>query len=348
MNILFRYGEFHNQTVAFPARSTSFMYPNLFSASLVDGFSEGLNKTFNIMCHHMRFRFTEVETVMPDDTFYFTILRNPTSHMESTFSYYKGATPFRQFKTLEQFLSNASAYYDRNMRSGFYAKNFMTFDLGFENNGRDTTKNLQIRLRVIEEIFDLVLITEYFDESLILLKEALCWSFDDVLSIPLNSRSNSTKKDLSLEIQKKIQTWNNLDWPIYSYFNNSFWKRVEKFGWERMKREVNTLLLKRAEVTEKCLQGEVDPQKLKDKSLMPYQSGSARILGYNLKPDLPAEYKLLCQRLVTPELQYSALLHHMQKSSQAGTDITEPPKNLTKPPIKPAKPPARLKRAKKH
>ncbi|XP_073485159.1 galactose-3-O-sulfotransferase 2-like [Aquarana catesbeiana] len=315
MNILLRYGEFNNLNFALPVRFTYYFYPKPFSALYVDGFSEKGNKNFNIMCHHMRFRFTEVQKVMPNDTFYFTVLRNPISLMESAFSYYKNKGPFAKAKNLEDFLSNTSTYYDVKMDKSHLAKNLMTFDFGFDPNELDTIKNAKSAQATIDKIFKLVLIMEYFDESLILLKDALCWSFDDVLSFPLNRRNNTTKKSLTLETQEKVKRWNSLDWQLYIYFNNSFWKHVEKFGRERMQREVHILQMKRAEAEKKCLQGEVAPSHLKSKLMMPHQSGIATILGYNLKPGITTN-KTLCQRLIIPEVQYSNLLHFKQKRKQ--------------------------------
>ncbi|KAM4040713.1 galactose-3-O-sulfotransferase 2-like [Anomaloglossus baeobatrachus] len=310
MNILFRYGEFRNLTFAFPARSSQYFYPSFFKASYVNGFSAKTKKIFNIMCHHMRFRITEVEKVMPEDTFYFTILRNPISQMESSFSYYKSYGAFKKAKNLEDFLNNSKIFYPNTDNLINFAKNLLSFDLGLDLNG--SPEQSVLAWHAMDNIFDLVLITEYYDESLILLKDALCWSFYDVLSFPLNSRSNSTKKTLTLEIQEKIKSWNSLDWEMYTYFNNSFWKRVQTFGVERMEREVKELQRMRTVMSEKCLEDEVDPKNLRDKKMKPYQSGIARILGYNLKAGLSKDDELLCQRLVTPELQYNRFLQSMQ------------------------------------
>nr|DBA25862.1 TPA: hypothetical protein GDO54_010204 [Pyxicephalus adspersus] len=312
VNILFRYGEFHNLTFALPVRSIDFFLPSPFSATKVNGFNKSGNTTFNIMCHHMRFMFSEVQKVMPYDTFYFTVLRNPISLMESSFSYFKVKEPFARATNLEDFFNNTSKYYNSKILNSYIAKNFMTFDLGFDHHGPDSIKNVKLIQGTVDAIFDLVLITEYFDESLILLKEALCWSFDDILSFPLNRRSNTTMKTLTFQTQEKIKRWNSLDWQLYVHFNNSFWKRVDEFGRERMQREVRILQRKRAENEKMCLQGEVAPSQLEDKSMMPYQSGIAAILGYNLKPGLTKFYQLLCQRLVTPEIQYSRLLRFKQ------------------------------------
>ncbi|XP_073530474.1 galactose-3-O-sulfotransferase 2-like isoform X2 [Phyllobates terribilis] len=337
MNILFRYGEFHNLTFAFP-QNAHYSFPSFFRASYVNGFSEKTKKIFNIMCHHMRFKFTEVEKVMPEDTFYFTILRNPVSRMESSFSYNRNNGPFKMAKSLEDFLHNATIYYKGSDGFGYLGKNWITFDLGFEPNDNSSEQSV-LSWHAMDNIFDLVLITEYYDESLILLKDALCWSFYDVLSFPLNSRSNSTKKTLTLETQEKIKSWNNLDWDMYVYFNNSFWKRVQIFGMERMEHEVKELEKMRTLMFEKCLEDEVDPQNIRDKSLKPYQSGVAKILGYNLKIGLSEDDELLCKRFITPELQYNKILQDKQKNKLIPRIKTieilgNPMKNVTKSTLK--------------
>ena len=46
----------------------------------------------------------------------------------------------------------------------------------------------------LAEKIDLVLIMEYFDESLVLLKRELCWDLDDVVYFKLNQRSHEYKQ----------------------------------------------------------------------------------------------------------------------------------------------------------
>ncbi|KAG8580404.1 hypothetical protein GDO81_007287 [Engystomops pustulosus] len=312
MNILFRYGESHNLTFALPITKFHFDYTKFFSTSSVAGFSAKKRETYNIMCHHMRFSLTEVEKVMPRDTFYFTILRNPITLMESSFAYYKQTVSFLRAKDIESFINNTPKFYQSHRLGSNYAKNLLTFDLGFDNNGPESPKQYKLLTNAVDAIFDLVLITEYFDESLVLLKDALCWTFDDVLSFPLNIRSNTSRKILSEETKEKIKSWNQLDWQLYVHFNNSFWNRVERFGIERMEKEVKELRKRREQFSEKCLDAEVNPSQLKDKSMIPYQSGLAEILGYNLKPGLQKDKQRLCHRLILPELQYSELLWSKQ------------------------------------
>ncbi|KAM9316428.1 galactose-3-O-sulfotransferase 2-like [Gastrophryne carolinensis] len=313
MNILFRFGESHNLTFALPSNNApQFMYPLYFNAAFVEGFITKTIPNFDIMCHHMRFHLGEVEKVMPKDTFYFTILRNPVFLMESSYAYYKAVDIFKNAYNLEQFILNPHKFYDKSNEYSHYGKNFMTFDLGFDHNGVKSTKSIELIQKSVEAMFDLVLITEYFDESLILLKEALCWSFDDVLSLPLNIRSGDNGSVLSVEIKERIKTWNHLDWQLYVYFNNTFWEKVHKFGKERMQLELKELQRRRALQSEICIQGLVDPNSIQDKSLKPFQAGIDKIMGYNLKPGLEEPERSLCQRLVTPELPYSEMLLNKQ------------------------------------
>ncbi|KFZ60622.1 Galactose-3-O-sulfotransferase 2, partial [Antrostomus carolinensis] len=316
MNVLFRFGETHNLTFAFPiGGGNQLFYPHHFLAKFVQGFSPQSPKQFNILCHHMRFLQPEVEKVVSSSAVYFSILRNPVQLMESSFAYYKGTSAFSHAHSLEEFLSQPFRFYNPADGDSHYARNLMTFDFGFNPDGEVSAKRVQLILNAIEAAFDLLLISEYFDESMVLLKEVLCWDLDSVVSFPLNIRDSSTKSHLSDTIVEKIKEWNKLDWEIYTYFNRTFWERIDRdIGRERMQQEVKVLRERQAELARTCLQGmgSVAPKDIKDSSLRPLQHGNARILGYNLKQGLDKETELMCRRLVTPELQYSSALYKKQ------------------------------------
>nr|XP_034988333.1 galactose-3-O-sulfotransferase 2-like isoform X1 [Zootoca vivipara] len=316
MNILFRFGDTRNLSFALPRNGASQLYyPRYFTAGAVQGFSPKKDPQFHIMCHHMRFFKPEVARVMPNTSFYFSILRNPIHLMESAFAYYKGASAFAKANSLEEFLNDTSKFYKASNGDSYYSKNLMTFDFGYNHNGNFSAKNVQLMLRAIEAQFDLLLITEYFDESMVLLKEALCWDLDDVVSFRLNTRDNSTKSHLSKDTIEKIKSWNKLDWELYVHFNRTFWEKIDgHMGRERMQQEVRSLRQKRDQLAKICLQegGSVVPKKIADPSLAPLQYGKAKILGYNLKPGLDRTTRQMCQHLVTPELQYSSLLYRKQ------------------------------------
>ncbi|XP_029472408.1 galactose-3-O-sulfotransferase 2-like [Rhinatrema bivittatum] len=316
MNILFRFGEAQNLTFAFPIqRHTHWFYPHYFNALFVKGFSPYKKNKFDIMLQHMRFQRSEIEKVMPDDSFYFSILRNPVHLMESSFAYFTEAQAFQKAKTLDRFLDQPLQFYNASDKQSGFVKNLMTFDFGFNNNGNSSAKDAQLNIEAIENMFDLILIAEYFDESMVLLKDALCWNLDDVVYFPLNSRSKQRRTPLSNTTIEKIKSWNKLDWELYIHFNRTFWARIDQtIGRERMQQEVKKLHKKREELARTCLQGEgmTDPQQIKDLLLAPYQHGRARILGYNLKPGLDKVTRQQCIRLIIPEVQYGHSLYKKQ------------------------------------
>ncbi|VCX15756.1 unnamed protein product, partial [Gulo gulo] len=108
LNILFRFAETHNLSVALPAGSSFHLgYPWLFLARYVEGSEpQGPQQRFNIMGNHLRFNLPEVQKVMPNNTFYFSIIRNPVFQLESAFTYYKDYVPaFRDVESLDAFLA---------------------------------------------------------------------------------------------------------------------------------------------------------------------------------------------------------------------------------------------------
>ncbi|KAJ7990552.1 hypothetical protein DPEC_G00301530 [Dallia pectoralis] len=321
LNILYRYGDSRNLSFGLPIdKQPALFYPNFFAPHFVEGFRSGRVKEFHIMCNHMRFKRAEVVKVMPQETFYFSILRNPVAMMESCFTYFKGIPAFNNMKSLEDFLDNGSRTFNNSLPNNFLAQDLQTFDFGFDNHlGAGTTEDLEMQVALIistvEQDFHLILLTEYFDESMILLRHALCWSLDDVVSFKLNSRREGTRQALSRQTADKIRAWNALDWRLYLHFNATFWRRVDVMvGREKMRDEVNQLQDRRAELAQMCLQGggAVDPSKVKDVGLKPVQSGAAVIEGYNLNPGLDGPSKTLCRRLVTPEWQYTDILYAKQ------------------------------------
>lgn len=253
---------------------------------------------------------------MPADSFYFSILRHPVPMMESIFNYYKHLTVFKKFPTLLHFLDYSLRNHTLTVKSN-YGHNLLTFDFGFDNTLTEASsgvdKEAQTAIAAIEKDFHLILISEYFDESVILLRHELCWSMEDVLSFKLNTRAKTTP--VSPSTAEKIKRWNALDWRIYVHFNATFWKKVDSVvGRERMEEELAELRQLQALLTDVCLQegGAVLPSEVQDRSFRPYQSGGAVVQGYNINPDLDKTVRAGCEKLITPELQYTAHIYRKQ------------------------------------
>ncbi|XP_056426174.1 galactose-3-O-sulfotransferase 4 [Hyla sarda] len=312
LNLLHRFGDRNKLSFALPIKY-QFNYPSSFQAHRVKGYNASTKPHYDIMCHHMRFNYPEVRKVMHPDSFYFTILRDPATMAESSFSYYRAvSSAFKKAPNFKAFISLPSRYYRQGERSNHYARNPLWFDLGFNSDAPFTEMYAKAGIRAVEDAFNLVLLAEHFDESMILLKEELCWDLDDVVTFKLNSRG--TSRTLSRGDFEKLRAWNALDWYLYSYFNRTFWDKVEHFGRAKMDNEVKKLKERRQHLATLCLEGTepVVADQIKEEAIKPFQFGQEKILGWAVRKDLPPEVRTRCVRMVTPELQYKDLLDARQ------------------------------------
>ena len=71
-----------------------------------------------------------------------------------------------------------------------------------------------------------MLITEKFDESMVLLANELCWPLEYVKSFKLNARKSSTKTKLSEKEQKILENWQQGDLLLYNHFKTIFEEKV--------------------------------------------------------------------------------------------------------------------------
>ncbi|XP_034295444.1 galactose-3-O-sulfotransferase 2 [Pantherophis guttatus] len=315
LNILYRFTEKHNLTMALPYGNEPHLgYPDSFHISYVEEFKT-LGKKFNIMGNHLRFNWQQVRRIMPNNTFYFSILRHPALLLESSYVYFKNYAPaFRKSKDINDFLSSPWSYYNMTEKNNMHAKNNMWFDFGYNNNAEYDESYIQFVLNNIEEIFHLILIADFFDESMILLKDFLCWDLDDVIYFKMNARSQQTIQTLNPENKEKVKEWCALDWELYKHFNKSFWMKIqERMDLKTLYKEVELLQKRQNELMETCLLEEtaIENHQIKDKNMKPFQ-GNTHIMGYNLKEDLDNKTLNICKKMTMPELQYTAHLYNSQ------------------------------------
>ncbi|XP_033029371.1 galactosylceramide sulfotransferase-like [Lacerta agilis] len=315
-NILFRAGERRNLTVAFPLYSYQFAYPEAFSRTFVEDLPTGAAH-FNLLCSHMRLAVGEVQAVMPPRSTFLTILRHPVQTFESVFHYYRNVVPAFQAlanhsRPLLAFLDASARYYDARDAGNGLAKNPMAFDLGLNASQEEAPSGRWLEeLERLNRTFQLVMIAEHFDESLLLARELLGLDMEELVYVRLNVR-HKEGEPLPKALVQKIQAWNWLDVQIYRFFQGVFWHKVERYGYMRMKRELDAFHALLRETGARCLSGEpVGPERMADE-LRPWQPGSVTILGYSLKQNLTYAQYSGCFRIVLPELQYHAYLYYRQ------------------------------------
>ena len=98
------------------------------------------------------------------------------------------------------------------------------YDLGLDPKYFENRNAVMGYIKYIEEEFDLGLINEYYDESLILLKNWLCWDFDDILYLKQNVHTK--RVSLYNESKANILSWSQADYLLYSRLNTTFWRKI--------------------------------------------------------------------------------------------------------------------------
>jgi hypothetical protein len=198
-NMILRHAERNNMLVGLPIQDHWELagYPATFDSRLIDP----LAPQYQVLCHHFRYNEEEIEKKVPTDSVYITIMRNPISNYESIFGFFRDY-PFAQWVgrngTLKNFLSDPAAYYDRSTPWYFRAKNYMAYDLGFDNENA-TAEYTRDAISKIDNRFDLVMITDRFEESIILMKELLCMSDEDVIYLSLKVRRETQSTELTTD-----------------------------------------------------------------------------------------------------------------------------------------------------
>ena len=59
-------------------------------------------------------------------------------------------------------------------------------------NRQDDRDYVKKAVAEMDNIFDLVLVSDYFDESMVLLSDLLCWPIEEFACLTLNARKHST------------------------------------------------------------------------------------------------------------------------------------------------------------
>uniref|UniRef100_H0V9C8 Galactose-3-O-sulfotransferase 3 n=1 Tax=Cavia porcellus TaxID=10141 RepID=H0V9C8_CAVPO len=300
-NILFRFAERHNLTVALPHPSCEhqFCYPRNFSAHFV----HPATRPPQVLASHLRFDRAELERLMPPGTIYVTILREPAAMFESLFSYYNQYCP-----AFRPFLHAPEAYYRAGEHFAMFAHNTLAYDLGGDNerSPRNDAAYLEGLIRQVEEVFSLVMIAEYFDESLVLLRRLLAWDLDDVLYAKLNARAASSR----LAAIPAALAQGGARWPLRPLQRHLLAPRGARAGAARGSPAPSPPLLRRQAGSEA---GCADPHQTA--SAVAAQPQGGQIMGYDLPGGAggagPATEA--CIKLAMPEVQYSNYLLRKQK-----------------------------------
>ena len=300
-NIFFRYGDLRDLTFVL-GQDTLIGWPRRFQVS----FSLPLEiPRPNFPCSHTRYNRKPMNYLFPKSTAkYVTILRNPVDQYESVFNY-MGLGDIYGFgrdpgKALEAFLSTGIEFVDVfKTASTRLVRNPMSFDLGLTYKFLQNVIAIKNYIEFLDKEFDLVMITDYFDESVVLLKRLLCWELDDILYFKSNERQDKEKAvDLRDDVKDNIKRWNAADELLFQYFNQTFWNKIKMEG-KGFYDDLAAFRQKKEEMSRLCLTNGTSLQ---------VQYKNKYVKAVLLKENLRAETRELCERMTTSENWYLAHL----------------------------------------
>ncbi|KAI6652039.1 Galactose-3-O-sulfotransferase 3-like [Oopsacas minuta] len=253
------------------------------------------------------------------------ILRHPATQLKSGFKYYgvssiypDGALSFNEF--IDDPVSHLKKMYElKNL-----LWNGMSVDLGLMNNKNipwlitksDIISNHVLRTYVydfltsIEESIDLMLISEYFEESLVLLKRLLNWNLEDMAFFSLNKAVESVTIDQFTDAEMdKIIEWNFIDYLLYTRMLNKLFQQIY-YSDVDINKDVIELKSINSYFKEYCLaEVKMDPRLY----------GAVPILGYKLNRE--GEMVEKCKLMTTTELKnIREARAHMKELCKSGTE----------------------------
>lgn len=240
--------------------------------------------SYNIMCQHMVFNYNKINNVMPKDSYYFTLLREPVRAFVSFFIFYKldnrlnielGGdqsldTTINEF--LDEFTTsrhdsatNKMVPVDSWQTTGRYPVNnninSMSYDVGMigDSSRLHTISKAEIEYYIakLDTELDFVMILEYLDQSLVILGEDMCWTNYDLYYINrMQSNSDRSKDPISEATIERLTNFLQPDILLYNHFKAKLLKRLDSRGSEFTDR-VQNFKQERSELEEACLKTDV-------------------------------------------------------------------------------------------
>ena len=168
-------------------------------------------------------------------------------------------------------------------------KNGMFFDLGLKTADYHKPAVVRDAISDIEDQFTVVMVYEYLDESLVLLKRRLCWQLDDILYLKHHYESFETRQE-DLEEVKQIREWSGADVSLYEYFNKSLWDQISKEG-DEFRREVALFKAKHRQIKGDCI-GNLEKEPVNEAYKVVMNNNVSQINRY------------LCEKMFFTEIDY--------------------------------------------
>ena len=249
-----RYGYQNNLSVVLPVEKRLYLgWP--FPITDID--YRPSDRGYNLLVEHAIYNGTFMRKLMNPGSVFVTMIREPLDMFFSVLHYFNvfelaNMTMKQGTEAVQAYLrhihqyeavykSPAAAPKRYCIPDGFsITKNLLShclgLPLGFPPGRGNIENDMEAVVQHFENLdseFQLVMIMEYFDESLVLLKRLLCWDTKDILYHASNRgayQKNASHDKLSQVDRDMHRWWSRIDYRLYDHFNRTFWRKVRQQG----------------------------------------------------------------------------------------------------------------------
>ncbi|CAH1777252.1 unnamed protein product [Owenia fusiformis] len=225
-NIFQRFGYTQNLTFVLPNKLVNIGYPS--------GFKGGLPKPksrseFNLLVNHAVFHEENMRDVMPADTVFVGSFRHPFSHLLSSYNFFN-LEQLNDMPDVRTFLSDPATYDNSRSTGMSFTRGYQAWHYGY-NPLSHSQQSLIDLIERLDKTFSIILISEYLNMSLLLMKRLLCWNLKDILYVSKKIASYPNKyADYKESDVKRYEKWNTIDYILYDHYNQSLWSKITQQG----------------------------------------------------------------------------------------------------------------------
>lgn len=194
------------------------------------------NVNFDIFSLHNRWNKKEVTTLLREHVLAFTIVRDPVQVFESMFHFldpmfgqFYGAKNIHEMIRIINTSSSTNPTLSKRWM-GMMGRNQMAWDMGLSPDIFDDEVILKKEIERLDREFDLVMVADRMEESLVLLKNLLNWPMQNVVHLNLNRRKPEKMSLLNADERKVLSDWLAADLQIFEHFSRRFDERVVEFN----------------------------------------------------------------------------------------------------------------------
>lgn len=293
-NIVFRLGEARRQRFLLNCTSSSegprcgshLGWPGPFPPAGAEAMWGAPRHQFDILCNHAVYNDARMRGYLGPKPFFFTLLREPGARLQSAFAFFPGlarpggwAARAAKLEALEP-----------GSRGAARLRNSQAHDLGWYEWAGSATQDENVDLisawiGKLDRNLSLVILTEYFDEGLVLLRRRLDLALDDVSYARVEPEEGAARHEAAATaataspalpaapegaLAAALARHGRVDSLLYEHFNRSFWQEWEVAGgWEALGPDLTSLREKNKALAQACREAEVT-----EGSILPSEAGA--------------------------------------------------------------------------